>query len=72
MASSLSHLINNFGEEIRKIKCKNEQNNIKCETLGIKYKHCNFFLEHTRFKMIQQDANLYVLIRYIKKRLMKT
>ena len=72
MASSLSHLINNFGEGIRKIKCKNEQNNIKCETLGIKYKHCNFFLEYTRFKMIQQDANLYVLIRYIKKRLMKT
>ena len=50
MASSLSHLINNFGEGIRKIKCKNEQNNIKCETLGIKYKHCNFFLEYTRFK----------------------
>ena len=45
---------------IRKIKCKNEQNNIKYETCGIKYTHCNFFLEYTRFK---NDSTGYKCLR---------
>ena len=60
MASSLSHFINNLAEGIRKIKCKNEQNNIKYETCGIKYTHCNFFLEYTRFK---NDSTGYKYLR---------
>ena len=60
MASSLSHFINNLAEGIRKIKCKNEQNNIKYETCGIKYTHCNFFLEYTRFK---NDSTGYKSLR---------
>ena len=50
MASYLSNLINNFSEGIHKIKCKFGQNDKKCETCGIKYKYCNFFLEYINFK----------------------
>ena len=50
MASSLSNLVNSFLEEIDKINSKYVQDNRKCETWRIKYKHCNYFLEYTTFK----------------------
>ena len=50
MASSLSNLVNDFSEGIHRIKCKFEHSDKKCETYGIKYKYCNYFLEYTSFK----------------------
>ena len=50
MASSLSNLVNNFSEEIHKIKCKYGRNDKKCETCSIKYNYCDCFLEYTNFK----------------------
>ena len=50
MASSLSNLVNNFSEGIHRIKCKFGHDDKKCETCGIKYKYCDFFLEYTNFK----------------------
>ena len=50
MASSLSNLVNNLSEGIHRIKCKYEYNDKKCETCGIKYKHCDCFLEYTNFE----------------------
>ena len=38
MASSLSNLVNNFSEGIRRIKCKFGHDK-KCETCGIKCKY---------------------------------
>ena len=37
-------------ETIHKIKCKNEDHNKICETCGIKYKNCQYFLEYTNLK----------------------
>ena len=45
VASSLSNLVNNLSEGIRKIKCKYRQDDKKCETCRIKYKNCECFLE---------------------------
>ena len=50
MASSLSNLANNLFERIRRSKCKFGHDNKKCETCGIKYKHCDCFLEYKNFK----------------------
>ena len=50
MASSLSNRVNNLSERIHRIKCKFEQNDKKCETCGIKYKHCDCLLEYINFK----------------------
>ena len=50
MTSSLSNLNNNISEGIHKVKCKHRHDDKKCETCGIKYKYCNFFLEYTNFK----------------------
>ena len=50
MASSLSNLVNNLSERLRRIKCKFRHGNRNCETFGIKYKYCNCFLEYTNFK----------------------
>ena len=50
MASSLSNLVNNLSEGIHRIKCKYGHDDKKCETCGIKYKHCDCFLEYTNFK----------------------
>ena len=50
MASLLSNFVNNLSEGIHKIKCKYGNNYKKCKTFGIRYKHCNFFLENTNFK----------------------
>ena len=50
MASSLSNLVNNLSGGIYRIKCKFGHNNKKCETCGIKYKHCNCFLEYKILK----------------------
>ena len=50
MASSLSNLVNNLSEGIHRIKCKFGHDDKKCETCGIKYKYCDFFLEYTNFK----------------------
>ena len=50
MASSLSNLVNNFSERIHKIKCKYGHDDRKCETCGIKYEICDYFLEYTNFK----------------------
>ena len=40
MASSLSILVNNLAEKIRKTKCKYGHDNKKCETCRGKYKDC--------------------------------
>ena len=40
MASSLSNLVKNLAEIIHEVKCKNEHDDKKCETCGIKYKDC--------------------------------
>ena len=50
MASSLSNLANNLFDGIHRIKCKYGHDDKKCETCGIKYKHCHKFLEFTTFK----------------------
>ena len=50
MASSLSNLVNNLVEGIHKIVCKYRHDDKKCETYGIKYKDCFYFLEYTSVK----------------------
>ena len=50
MANSLSNLANDLSEGIHRIKCKYGHDDTKCETCGIKYKHCDCFLEYTNFK----------------------
>ena len=50
MASSLSTLVNNLSEEIRKIKCKYVHDNKKCENCQTKYKSCKRIFEYTNFK----------------------
>ena len=50
MGSSLSNLINNISEGIRKIKCKYGHVDKKCEICRIKYKCCDCFLEYTNSK----------------------
>ena len=47
MASSLSSLVNNFSEGVRKIKCKYGRDDKKCQT---SCKYCNCFLEYANFK----------------------
>ena len=42
--------MNNLSEGIHKIKCKFRHDGKKCGTCGIKYKHCDCFLEYTIFK----------------------
>ena len=46
MANSLSNLVHNFAEGIRKIRCKQGHNNKKSEECGIKYKYCNCYLKY--------------------------
>ena len=50
MVSSISNLVNSLSEGIHKIKCKYRHNGKKCETCGIKYKYCDYFLECADFK----------------------
>ena len=50
MASSLSNLVNNFSEGIHRIKCKLGHDDKKCETCGIRCKHCDCFLKYANFK----------------------
>ena len=45
VARSLVNLVDNFTEEIHKIKCKYRIDNKKCETRGIKYKNCGYCFE---------------------------
>ena len=52
MASSLSILVNNLFEGIKRIKCKLRHSDKKYETCGIKYKNCNCFLEYISLKMV--------------------
>ena len=47
MARSLSNLVNNLSEVIRRFKCKLEHDDKKCERCGIKYKYRDCFLEYT-------------------------
>ena len=49
MASSLSKLVNNRPEGIHRIKFKYRHDK-KCETCGIRYKHCYCLIEYTDFK----------------------
>ena len=44
------NLVNNLSEEIHRTKCKFGYNDKKGETCGIKYKHCDCFLEYKNFK----------------------
>ena len=52
MTCSLSNLVNNLSEGNYRIKCKFEigHHDKKCETHGIKYMNCNYFLEYRNFK----------------------
>ena len=50
MASSLSNLVINLSEGIRRIKCKYGHDDKKYETYGIKCMYCNCSLEYTNFK----------------------
>ena len=52
MTCSLSNLVNNLSEGSYRIKCKFEirHHDKKCETHGIKYMNCNYFLEYRNFK----------------------
>ena len=45
MASSLSSLVNNFSEGIRRIQCKDGHDDETSETCRIKYRYCDCFLE---------------------------
>ena len=49
MASSLSNLVNNLFEGIRRIKCKYVHVDKNCEACGIKYKYRDCFLEYKNF-----------------------
>ena len=60
MASSLSKLVNNLSEVIHRIKRKYGNDDSKCETHGIKYKYCDYFLEYTNFK---DDLTEYKCLR---------
>ena len=64
MVSSLSNLVNNLAKWIHQIKCKNEHDNEKCETCGIKYKDCARFLEDINFR---DNLIEYKCLRIIKK-----
>ena len=64
MESSLSNLVNNVAQGIHKITCKNEHDDQKCETCGIKYKDCDCFLEDINFK---NGLIEYKCLRIIKK-----
>ena len=46
IASSLSNLANNLSERIQGLKCKHDHDYKECETYGIKYKYCDYFLEY--------------------------
>ena len=70
MANSLSSLVNNHSEGIRKIKFKHGHDDKKCETCGIKYKYCDCFLEYTNHK--DENTNVYFVRKIIKKSLMKS
>ena len=49
LVNDLSNLVNNLSEGIHRIKCKFGHDYKKCETCGIKHKHCNCFLKYTNF-----------------------
>ena len=50
MASSLSDLINNLFEGIRRVKCKYKHDDKECETGRLKYNYCECFLEYMKLK----------------------
>ena len=50
MASLLSNLADNLGEEIHKVKCEFGHDNEKCETCGTKCKNYNCYLKYTNLK----------------------
>ena len=50
MASSLSNLASNPSKGLPRITCKLGHQDKKCETCGIKYKYCDFFLKYTNFR----------------------
>ena len=50
MTSLLANLVSNLFEGTHKIKCKYGHDDRKCENCGIKYQHCDCFLEYTNFK----------------------
>ena len=56
MAGSLTNLVNNISEGIHRIKCKFGHDDKKCETCGIKHKHCDCFLE---YKILKDDLIEY-------------
>ena len=65
MVSLLSNLVNNLAE-------RNDHNDRKCKTYGIKYKDCDYSLEYTNIKDDLSNTNIYVVLRIIKTWLMKT
>ena len=70
MASSLSNLVKNLSKGLHRIKCKMKKCK-KCETCGIKYKYCNYFLEYTNFKDNLIEFKCLFCNRIAKESLMK-
>ena len=50
MVSSLSNIVNILTTWIHKLKCKNEHDDKKHKTCGMKYKDCDCFFEYIKFK----------------------
>ena len=71
MVNSLPNLVNNLGEKIRKVDFKYVRDDKKCETCGIKYKDCNWFLEYANFKNNLLNTNVCVVTIIIRKGFMK-
>ena len=59
--SLLSNLVNNLAERIHKIECKNEHDNKKDKTCGIKYKDCECGIEcmEVKYDLIEQKCLCY-------------
>ena len=72
MASSLSNLVKNISEGIRKIKCKYSHDDKKYETWRIKCKYCTCLLKYANFKDDLIEYKCFVVRKIINKSLMKS
>ena len=71
IVSSSSNLFNNHSEGIHKIKCKFRHDDKNCKRCGIKYKHCDCFLQYANFKDDLIETNVCVVSKIINIKLMK-
>ena len=72
MARLLLSFLNNLVEGIDKINFKYERKNKKCETYGIKYNHCDCFLEYTNYEHDLIEYKRLCCNKNIQKCLMKS